>query len=960
MSGRSNIASKPITLSSSEMRVGPFLSNSDLFTLLIYTILGVLIALGILFIAFVTASYSKIDFPSTNDGIYGFIMLDVINRVPLSTSGGGYVTQPPYNPNYTTFKISSGAPINPLAYLGGQTNGKPISTSRWWSRMASQKSPTSYTPDMPYTYTGVFSFYRSIAAPSFGISITRPYSLFEQPIEASNNCGQTMAGLFRSLSWRVSDGAPTFFMAPAVWDTLYSLPVIPDGVNAILNVYETNNMSASLNYTSSIGMSFNMKITQLSPYLVLHINRQSSICINTYLRDNIIPGGNPSWSVIPLTDLMNVIPVPVETGVTLKKYETQVVSPVYVGRLPPVGESQTSMVRFTISFNNPVTITTMPSGEIIVTADFATDLFILPTRYYIADPLIPTNPTNWVNLTSDVENFILSARPVTTLKGVFSSTITRDNKCIISYITDDNKPLIFIPSISMRDVGMIVDATPIPSATDEGNFWLTQQGPCKIYVASSGTLNVKYPLIDPPPTGSFDIYNGFDAWSTERLSRLFAMDLQTLQDLNPDTDTFEEYVRKMFGFAQLSNAVYNYPASSVTNVYLPGLTKSLFNAMDVLMTSKRIGLRLGFNNQLNMVSPEISTYGESQNISFGDNHIVLYGLILMTYFILVNMQQTNSARRYTIDRYQSIMVDLLRDFAQPYDTDNYIPHLRHFDYGIGLSFQTSSITGMTSLNSGEILYGYYAAWLCSQLWGDKNLTNFYRAILSIEMVTHRQYKLTPLLSNGIVPTYSSVIAAIDRASSLFINCGTKVEHSLASPAFFKTYGSAVLLLYCGEVIIHSVRTQHPDDTYLVNYKHPNTVGDYAVNSFIRPVNPLMDQYLPTEYGASLNTFMTNVFVQNAGFTTTSLAVGIQRPISIDHTVSLYITAQAAYSLSGYARTYVETNYWPGANLPENTCAIIPSSEIPYYLEFYMQYNRLGPMDTNSQLWMWYITKAYGS
>src|SRR3954469_10491727 len=89
---------------------------SDLVVAIFYCILGVVMSLIILGIALTTSSYTQIDFPTGNDGMYGFVMKSVQTRVPLSNAGGSTVSPPPYNADYTTFGVSAGAPINPTAY----------------------------------------------------------------------------------------------------------------------------------------------------------------------------------------------------------------------------------------------------------------------------------------------------------------------------------------------------------------------------------------------------------------------------------------------------------------------------------------------------------------------------------------------------------------------------------------------------------------------------------------------------------------------------------------------------------------------------------------------------------------------------------------------------------------------------------------------------------------------------
>lgn len=935
----------------------------DFIAILVYSIVGILIGLALTALALVTAAYTTVVFPTGNDGQYGFLMKSVQTRVPLASSNGATVTAPPYKSDYTEFGVSPGAPINPIAYY---ISSKPFSTSAWWSRLVCQKAPTSYTPAMPYIYCGTFNLYRSKTVPSFAFTIARPYGLGAVNIKATPVCGQPSPPTLNSRSLNVSDGAPTAFIAPILWNSGATRPYTI-GTEMNYSARELGNMTSELTYNvPSIGDTLHVVLSQITPYIILSISSGATIALNQYYRDDPFN----SYQVIPLTNVMASGPPPMTiTNVTHLVFKTQVFPPVNPAS-PPFGRSQTSIVRFEVTFSNPVTVTQLADYTVLITTVALTRAVVLPTRYYIASPKSSVDPTDWMNFDQLVVSTILGATLPQSLRAFVSNTSSGGN-ATLTYASDSGQPIFFIPSLSMLAVGKIGGAAPVTSLPPPlgNNYWLSAQGATSVYIATGGSFTVTYPLIEPPPLGMFNIYPSFDGNSLARLTAIFQRDLEALYAVDVANDSFYTSVRKIFTFAQYTYAVYNFPGDPVVNILLPPLRQHLAFALDALIQTDISDIRLGFNPNLFTIATGSQQYGVSQNQVFGDNHVGQYGMILYSYYILCVIQATNSGTRSVRDRYQSIMVDLMRDFAQPYVTDQYIPSMRHFDYGVGLSWQTSSIIEASSLQVSEIINGYYASWLVAQLFSDTKLRDYYRAILSIEMITHQEYRLAPLAPQGessISPVYQMIVSA----NALFDNIGpaAPVEANIGPPLTYSQYGTVVYLIQGGEIIMHGVRNDHPDYRYLLDNINPNTVADFSADTFYRPMTPLTIGIVPLTLGINLNNFLTTVFVATAGLSGSSgisslsfdSATGLSVTLlTLEDSPPSYMTVQAAYSLSDYARNYVVNYTWAGANLPQGTCAIIPATDLPSYLSPVIQFNRLGILDSNTILWIQYVILANG-
>jgi hypothetical protein len=931
----------------------------DVVVASVYVIVGTVLSLILLGVILLTASYTQVEFPTGNDGMYGFLMKSVQTRVPLAKAGGGTVTAPAYNPQYATFGVSSGAPINPTAHY---TSSKPFSTSAWWSRLVCQKSPTAYTVAMPYAYCGTFNLYRSKNVPSFAITIARPYSLQGVSIPASNVCGQTSTTA-RSRSLSLCDGAPTCFTAPMLWDSVNSRPY-NFATEMTYSAQEVGNMTAEMLY-NAVGavQSLRIGLSQITPYVVFYLSAGASMTLNQFYRD-----GNPgAYFVIKLLNPLASGPPPYTiNAATHLVLTTEIIPHPFLGGLPPIGESQTSIVKFEVSFSNPVTVRQLADYTIIVTTTVTTTITVLPTSYYVANPRDATLPQYWVNIGSDVSGKIFGATPVRSLQAFVSAT-SRNGQAVMTYTSDSGQPIFFVPSLAMTSVGKISGADPASSlpAPFGTNYWLSPQGPTAIYIATTGRFDVSFPLFEPPRFGMFDIYSAFDANSLKRLNTIFYRDLQALYAVDVANDSFYVSVRKIFTFAQMTYAVFNFPANSLVNIFLPPLRTHLMQSLDQLLATDRAAVQLGFNPQLFLVATGDQQYGSSQNQVFGDNHVGQYGMLLYIYYIVVSIQYDNTARRYARDKYQSIMVDLMRDFAQPYVTDQYIPSMRHFDYGSCISSQTSSIIEASSLQVSEVTNGYYACWLVASLFGDSKLRDYYRAILSIEMATHQEYRLAPLAPQSHTPIYQMV----RQSAELFNNC-TMTESGLLNPIFYSTYGTTVYLIQGSEIVLHSLRNDHPDYKYLVENVNPNTVTDFSSTTFYRPMTPLSIGIVPLTLGINLNSHLTVVFTtmaESVGFGASSeVSLGFDaltglttQLYSLENNPSVFMTIQGAYSLSDYARQYVTNYTWAGANLPPNTCAVIPAGDLPTFLSPIIQYNRLGISDSNTVFWIQYVITAYG-
>lgn len=936
----------------------------DVAIAFVFCVIGAISAIALLVIALTTAAYSQIEFPTNNEGQYGFLMTSVQSRVPLQNSGGSLVTPPPYNSTYSQLS-DTGAPIKANAYYGGTV---PFSTSRWWSRLITEKSP-EWVTTMPYTYSGVFTLYRSVRKPSFAICLSRPYSYFAQDLDASNVCGQEFASMFKTRAHAVYDGAPTCFIAPALWNLGAGRPYDISS-EASYSVREVGTMSAEMTYATLDGLSTaRITLSQIVPYVVITLAGESAtLCLNTFFRD----AGN-QYELISLFDVMSTTPSPTPTLLTHMVLRT-VPRPVELGRTP-IGISQTSILRFEVTLNPAAMVTQLVNGEVIITSVTPlTTIRVLPVEYYIADPRITTGPRQWMHIDSRVSGAILESIPVMALRSFVSAT-SRGGMCTLTYASDSRQPLAFIPSLSMLSVGTISGADALPSLSESGNRWLTPQGMTSVYLATTGSFDVSYPLINPPPFGTFDIYSAFDANSLRRLSFIFNRDFEALSAIDLVNDSFYTSVKKIFTFAQLTYAVFHYPGTVLVNILLPPLRRHLMEVLDGLITSNRAALKLGYSSSLFTIASSDPQYGSSQNTVFGDNHVGQYGMILFTYYIVVSIQPDNSARRYARDRYQSVMVDLMRDFAQPYNTDQYIPSMRHFDFGVGISWQTSSIIEGTSVQVAEVVNGYYACWLVSQLFGDSKLRDFYRAILSIELATHQEYRLTPLT------TSSRIHEMIGHAGTLFSNIHRHlIENGVENPGFYSPSGSTVFLIQNGEIVLHGMREQHADYRYLLEFSNPNNTADFSTASFFRPMTPLTMTLVNLSLGSALSAFVSASLEQmhlvgsmNGAFAprvtdgaassnVDAYDVSTQLPVTImtqEQNPSSFMTIQASYLLAAYARNYVENYTWAGANLPPGTCAVINASDLPPHLDSTMQYNRLGFLDSNTVYWMFYVIAAYG-
>lgn len=937
----------------------------DFGVIFVYSIVGIVLGFILLVVTLLFSSYTVVEFPTSNDGAYGFLMKSVQTRIPLSNSGGGTVSPPPYNPNYATFGVDPGAPINATAFY--TATSAPFSTSRWWSRLASQKAAT-YTNTMPYTYSGPFNIYRNIPLPSFAFSIARPYSYGTASIPGTPVCSIPQP---TSVSPNVTDSYPTFFMAPILWNPSTQKPfIIPEEMG--YSVREIGNMGIEMLYqqhSASGGSGGNealrIVLNQIMPYITLILSAGSSMSLNSYYRtQENINDYAPVKLTITSSPLTPPFTIPSTTMLTFATQTQQV-----LGGSPIQGVSSSSVVNFTVMFSVPVTVSQLADTTVIITTLNSVNLTVLPTRYYI-EQAITSSPTDWMIFDQTVTSVILQAAAESIIITPLDCFVTSTSSGVLTYTNGTlNQPLIFIPSLSMLSVGIISGASVIPG----NNYWLSPQCQTAAYIAPSGSFSVTYPLIKPPPFGKFDIYSAFDANSLKRLNTIFARDLQALYAIDIPNDSFYTSVRKIFTFAQLTYAVFNFPAAVIVNVWLPPLRTHLMEIFDALLTTNINNVRLGYSPTLFTVATGSQQYGESQNQMFGDNHVGQYGMLLFTYYILVTIQFDNTARRYTRDRYQSIMVDLMRDFAQPYNTDSFIPSMRHFDFGVGISWQTSSIIEGSSLQVAEVLNGYYACWLVSQLFGDNKLRDFYRTILSIELATHQEYRLTPL--SGGTTTINQMITA---SADIFKNSKRKESKTLDA-GFYRGLGTTVFLIQNGEIIKHAIRTDSPDYRYLTDNVNLNTVADFASAVFYRPMTPLTIGLINLTQGINLNAFQDATFqlsfslsLQNTPpqfvegvppnpFITaynpeTGNATLIQ---SLENNPSSFITVQGAYSLSSYAQVYVTNNTWAGANLPPDECAVIPSSSLPDYLSPTMQFNKLGVLDSNTVYWMQFVITAYG-
>ncbi len=942
-----------------------------------YAVVSVMIGMVLIAVALVTASYINVEFPTGDTGDYGFLMKAVQPRVPLARVGGSAVSQPFYNPQYTTFGISPGAPISPAEFYA---TSKPFSTCAWWSRLVSQKSPTAYTPNMPYVYCGTFNLYRSVAVPSFAITIARPYALGGANITATKVCGQETTGTqIHTRAFNISDVAPTCFTAPILWSVAQNRPYIIGTEMSYSAAEGRGNMTTELLYSTPLtGESLNITLSQMVPYVVYTLSPGSSVSLNSLYRD-----ANPTgaYVTIKLVNPMAVGPLPITIpGATLMTFTTEIVAQLFPPAPQQIGLSQTSIVTFQVAISPPATVTQLANFTVIVTADgspiLPTRLVLQPSKYAIAHPHDATKPTTWIHLDTLVSATMLGATPVTALRGFVSAT-SRNGHGVITYASDSGQPLFFVPSLSMLNVGKMSGASPVETlAVPNGvNHWLSPQGVTSVYVAPSGRFDVAYPLFEPPAFGAFDIYSAFDANSLKRLSFIFNRDLEALYAIDISNDPFYVSVRKLFTFAQMTYAVFHYPAAVLVNVLLPPLRKHLLESLDALIQSDRNELKLGYNQQLFTVATADPQYGSSQNQMFGDNHVGQYGMLLFTYYIAVSIQFDNSARRAIRDRYQTVMVDLMRDFAQPYVNDPYIPSMRHFDYGVGISWQTSSIIEASSLQVSEVINGYYASWLVASLFGDNKLRDYYRAILSIEMATHQEYRLASLTPQA---SSTSNVAAIYRmiqaANALYTNC-TLTEFGTGPPGGYATLGTIVYLVQGGEIVLHGVRNNHPDYGYLLDNIKPNTVADFSTATFYRPMTPLTMSIIPLSMGINLNAFETVVFTATQGIIGLGALVQgtTHRPevfaydvntglpaqvLTLESSPAPFMTIQAAYSLSSYAVNYVTNFTWAGASLPPETCAIIPSGDLPSYLAPVVQYNRLGVLDSNTVLWIQFVITSF--
>lgn len=273
-------------------------SFNDFLIALFYCIMGVILGLVILVIALTTSAYTNIEFPTRNTGAYGFLMKTVQSRVPLARVGGGTVSAPPYNSDYSTFDVSTGAPIDPTAYYNSTT---PFSTSAWWSRLVCQKAPTTYTSAQPFVYCGTFNLYRSKQIPSFAISIARPYALGSADIPATEVCGQVLTGDVNSRAFNISDVAPTYFMAPILWNISATRPYFI-GSEMTYSAIEAGNMTAEMSYNAfASGNSLRVTLTENSPYIVCNLAPGSVMSLNSFFRDTLPVG---VYTTIKLLDNM--------------------------------------------------------------------------------------------------------------------------------------------------------------------------------------------------------------------------------------------------------------------------------------------------------------------------------------------------------------------------------------------------------------------------------------------------------------------------------------------------------------------------------------------------------------------------------------------------------------------------------------------------------------------------------
>jgi hypothetical protein len=363
-----------------------------------------------------------------------------------------------------------------------------------------------------------------------------------------------------------------------------------------------------------------------------------------------------------------------------------------------------------------------------------------------------------INLTQDNN----SVNPLVGLDALVTGVTRNDitnvdsNNFNMSYTITADKPCLFIPpNFMLRKSSTITGAT----VSANGVFCTDTLKTIPYLTASANTaFSVNYPYGSIP---DFE-YSYSNDLKSNLLTALNADQIrialpQPFANPGPPVDVnsadgIYTFGKKLLNLAQLvyvSQYINDDPSSY--NTYMPLLKQNIqdFYSMPdagsdptmfaaITPTSNR-QLSLGYNSLIKCITIKDPDPNGNYLNGQGQDQIIHFGYIIISFFLYFICQTDLPTQLAEIAKYSPLVIQLMRNIAQPYLDDPSISSIKHFDSYYGISWLATNVDGQNTESCSEVIMGYYACYLMAQLLADVQLTQFYKAILTLEIENNYRF-----------------------------------------------------------------------------------------------------------------------------------------------------------------------------------------------------------------------------
>ncbi len=381
---------------------------------------------------------------------------------------------------------------------------------------------------------------------------------------------------------------------------------------------------------------------------------------------------------------------------------------------------------FHCKFNRDVQTRQNEDGEILITTTTGelTEGVFLPVMFH-----------PWIHLDSLTVQKIFQTRLSKSYRGCISNT-HRNGQCILSYVSEDNTgQLVFVPSLTMLNVGKLEHAEPIrlEGGSTSRNFWHNTDSLSRVYISNQGVFSVTYNMLKIP-SYEFERRSGkITRTAQQRLNEMIEIDQEALDLPNGNEDDITTYAKKLYTY---SNYLY--------------------------ITSKSTKKK---NEEVCKFFEDIWSLGYIHNATMANSCY-----ILLSYYIISMLKGDKF-----LDKNQLRVLELIKlVVSQPYEEDQWFDITR----------------GITPSSSSEVLHTYYACYLIADKWKDPKLSEYFRTLLSIEIPTQNMIKFFGL-RDGPVRNFFQRMVSTGGVTSLInaeahpvatqlsrlghIQCGTTID-----------------------------------------------------------------------------------------------------------------------------------------------------------------------------------------